>query len=206
MAMLERYSKLSIPERKLWDLKEDRILATVLHNLIVFMIMLKSPKQEIYNAGYHFLGRCRLGSYFSHSISHFLECVAELSGNAVDLTPSISDSIYREAFIVTIADPHPNPGNDVILEIYNASFLLRTLRGAIESMRHLANILAILMFQKAKACVILEAIGDHVNATLIYCKKAYSSEKTFFKRSLSVFSYYRAWIFFSSPEGHVCGL
>ncbi|KAM3174604.1 hypothetical protein ACTXT7_010193 [Hymenolepis weldensis] len=159
-AMLERYSKLSIPERKLWDLKEDRILATVLHNLIAYMIMLKVTKQEIYNIGYRLLGRCRLGSYFSHSISNLLECVAELSGNSVDLIPSASDSIYRQAFIITITDAHSTTGNALILEMYDTSFLLRTLGGAIESVRNLANILAIIMFAKAKVCILFEAVAD----------------------------------------------
>uniref|UniRef100_A0A0R3SBU8 TFIIB domain-containing protein n=2 Tax=Hymenolepis diminuta TaxID=6216 RepID=A0A0R3SBU8_HYMDI len=173
-AMLERYSNLSIPERKLWDLKEDRILATVLHNLIAYMVMLKATKQEIYNVGYRLLGRCRLGSYFSHSISNLLECVAELSGNSIDLIPSMSDSIYRQAFIITITDAHSNTGNALILEIYDTSFLLRTLGGAIESIRNLANIPAIIMFAKAKVCIILEAVADRVNATQIYCKKTKS--------------------------------
>ncbi|VDM16576.1 unnamed protein product [Hydatigera taeniaeformis] len=116
-AMLERYAKLSVPEKKLWDLKEDRILATLLHNLIAFMVMLKTAKQEIYNVGYRLLGRCRLGSHFSHSISNLLESIAELSGNAVDLIPSMSTSIYHHAFIVTIDAKNSAPGTASILEV-----------------------------------------------------------------------------------------
>ncbi|VDK21867.1 unnamed protein product [Taenia asiatica] len=115
-ALLERYAKLSVPERKLWDLKEDRILATLLHNLIAFMVMLKTAKQEIYNVGYRLLGRCRLGSHFSHSISSLLESIAELSGNAIDLIPSMSASIYQQAFIITTDAKKLTPGTASILE------------------------------------------------------------------------------------------
>lgn len=83
--LLEQYTRLSSPEKKLWDLKEDRILAGVLHNLIAFMVMLKTSNREIYNVAYQLLGRCRLGSYFSHSISNLLECVAELVSSTFDV-------------------------------------------------------------------------------------------------------------------------
>ncbi|KAL5966833.1 MAP kinase-activating death domain protein, partial [Taenia solium] len=212
-ALLERYAKLSVPERKLWDLKEDRILATLLHNLIAFMVMLKTAKQEIYNVGYRLLGRCRLGSHFSHSISSLLESIAELysilgetlpfkkleeavvihgsrtadgrfistafcilqSGNAIDLIPSMSASIYQQAFIVTTDAKNLTPGTASILEIYDCSYLLRGLSGAIESVRSLSNVLAVVIFPKGRTCVLLEVIEDRVAATQMRCRKVISS-------------------------------
>ncbi|KAL5110112.1 MAP kinase-activating death domain protein [Taenia crassiceps] len=171
-ALLERYAKLSVPERKLWDLKEDRILAALLHNLIAFMLMLKTAKQEIYNVGYRLLGRCRLGSHFSHSISSLLESIAELSGNAVDLIPSMSASIYQQAFIVTTDAKNVTHGTASILEIYDCSYLLRGLSGAIEIIGSLSNVLAVILFPKGKTCVLLEVIEDRVAATQMRCKKA----------------------------------
>lgn len=186
-ALLERYAKLSVPERKLWDLKEDRILATLLHNLIAFMVMLKTTKQEIYNVGYRLLGRCRLGSHFSHSISNLLESIAELSGNAIDLIPSMSASIYQQAFIVTTGAKNLTTGTASILEIYDCSYLLRGLSGATESIRSLSNVLAVIMFPRGRTCILLEAIEDRVAVTQMHCKKTktlvYAIQKAMAKMS-----------------------
>ncbi|VDN20427.1 unnamed protein product [Dibothriocephalus latus] len=71
--MLKKYSKLSQPEKKLLELKEDRILACLLHNMIAYMVMLRLPEQEIRKVTFRLLGRCRLGAYFSGLVSHLVD-------------------------------------------------------------------------------------------------------------------------------------
>ncbi|VDL89670.1 unnamed protein product [Schistocephalus solidus] len=90
MPMLKKYSKLSQPEKKLLELKEDRILACLLHNMIAYMVMLRLPEQEIRTVTFRLLGRCRLGAYFSNLVfcQRVLTNEAELQAKLEALGPA----------------------------------------------------------------------------------------------------------------------
>ncbi len=72
-AALDRYNRLSTPERKLLELKEDRVLSALLHNMIAFMVQMKVTKNVIQSVAYQLLARCRLGSHFSAQITNLID-------------------------------------------------------------------------------------------------------------------------------------
>uniref|UniRef100_A0A0X3P5C3 MAP kinase-activating death domain-containing protein n=2 Tax=Schistocephalus solidus TaxID=70667 RepID=A0A0X3P5C3_SCHSO len=171
MPMLKKYSKLSQPEKKLLELKEDRILACLLHNMIAYMVMLRLPEQEIRTVTFRLLGRCRLGAYFSNLVSNLLDNVHFLEGNSIDLLPVASKSLYKQAFIVFRGNN--SKGNDaVVFEIYRRSFLLRNLSGAVDSVKFLTNFLAAILFPKARVLILLESTEEKVTMLQFYARKA----------------------------------
>lgn len=50
--MIDRYSGLNESEKKRLELEEDRILATLLHNLTAYMLMCKIPLKFIQQVNY----------------------------------------------------------------------------------------------------------------------------------------------------------
>ncbi|BHF66379.1 hypothetical protein SprV_0200939600 [Sparganum proliferum] len=170
-SLLKKYSKLSQAEKKLLELKEDRILACLLHNMIAYMVMLRLPEQQIRTVTYRLLGRCRLGAYFSGIVSQLVDNVHRLEGNSIDLLPVASKSLYKQAFVVFRGNN--SKGNDAfVFEIYRRSFLLRNLSGAVDCVKPLTNLLAAILFPKARVLVLLEVTEEKVTMLHFCSRKA----------------------------------
>nr|VZI02556.1 unnamed protein product [Spirometra erinaceieuropaei] len=170
-SLLKKYSKLSQAEKKLLELKEDRILACLLHNMIAYMVMLRLPEQQIRTVTYRLLGRCRLGAYFSGIVSQLVDNVHLLEGNSIDLLPVASKSLYKQAFVVFRGNN--SKGNDAfVFEIYRRSFLLRNLSGAVDCVKPLTNLLAAILFPKARVLVLLEVTEEKVTMLHFCSRKA----------------------------------
>ncbi|KAL3311877.1 hypothetical protein Ciccas_009538, partial [Cichlidogyrus casuarinus] len=127
MEMVERYSSLSPSERKHLELDEDRLLATLLHNLVAFMLMMKVERAEILSNVRRIMARCRIGQHFSQNINTLLESLPYLNGNGIDLLPLMSLTMPKKSFTVHLEHEH----TPLFLEVYQDKLLMRNLTGAI---------------------------------------------------------------------------
>jgi hypothetical protein len=72
------YYSLSGADRKRLELDEDRLLAVMLYNLIAFMIMMRTGKDEIRRKVRRMLGRCHIGLNMSQQINELIDNIANL--------------------------------------------------------------------------------------------------------------------------------
>ena len=76
--MMERYKSLSETERKRLEHEEDRLLSTLLYNLVAFMVMIDVDRNELKRKVRRLLGKSHIGLAYSHEIHQLLDQVEHL--------------------------------------------------------------------------------------------------------------------------------
>lgn len=83
-----RYKSLSETERKRLEHEEDRLLSTLLYNLVAFMVMMDVDKNELKKKVRRLLGKSHIGLAYSHEVHQLLDQVEHLvKTNYFDLRP-----------------------------------------------------------------------------------------------------------------------
>ena len=98
--MMERYKSLSENEKKRLEHDEDRLLSTMLYNLVAFMVMLKLEAVEVKRIVRRLLGKSHIGLIYSQEINLLLEKVNQLSANDIDLKQLPSRQVNKQSFTV----------------------------------------------------------------------------------------------------------
>ena len=98
--MMERYRCLSENEKKRLEHDEDRLLSTMLFNLMAFMVMMQMEKSEIKRRVRRLLGKSHIGLIYSQEINMLLDKVVQLTANDIDLKQLPSRQINRQSFTV----------------------------------------------------------------------------------------------------------
>eukprot|EP00094_Tigriopus_californicus_P007677 TCALIF_07393-PA protein Name:"Similar to rab3-GEF MAP kinase-activating death domain protein (Drosophila melanogaster)" AED:0.23 eAED:0.14 QI:0/0.48/0.46/0.88/0.96/0.96/26/0/2175 len=127
--MMERYRNLSGTERKRLEQDEDRLLSTMLYNMVAYMVMMSIEKKDIKKKARRLLGKSHIGLIHSQEINQLLDQIQNLTGNDIDLKPLPSRQMNRQTFSVHL-------GTDVsgdlqFLEVREDGLVLRTINGAI---------------------------------------------------------------------------
>ena len=73
-----RYKSLGPHERRCLDEDEDKILSTVLHNMIAFMLMVQIDKIKIRRKIGRLLGKSHIGLYYTQHINTLLDNLEKL--------------------------------------------------------------------------------------------------------------------------------
>ena len=97
---MERYKSLSENEKKRLEHDEDRLLSTMLYNLVAFMVMLKLEAVEVKRIVRRLLGKSHIGLIYSQEINLLLEKVNQLSANDIDLKQLPSRQVNKQSFTV----------------------------------------------------------------------------------------------------------
>jgi len=71
--LIDRYGTLSESERRRLEMEEDRILATLLHNLTAYMVMCGTATKAIQQKVRRLLGKAHIGLIYSKMINHLLD-------------------------------------------------------------------------------------------------------------------------------------
>ncbi|KAG7279933.1 hypothetical protein CRUP_009908 [Coryphaenoides rupestris] len=79
---------------------EDRLLATLLHNMIAYMLMLKVNKNDIRKKVRRLMGKSHIGLSHSQEINEMLDKLAQTNGREISLRPSGSRHIKKQTFVV----------------------------------------------------------------------------------------------------------
>ncbi|CAG0917906.1 unnamed protein product [Notodromas monacha] len=127
--MMERYKNLSETERKRLEHEEDRLLATMLYNLVGFMIMLGVDQESLRRKVRRLLGKSHIGLIYSQEVQLLLEQIHQLHGNDIDLKPLPSRQLHRQSFTVHVGTE--NTGELMFLEVRDDGIIVRSVNGAI---------------------------------------------------------------------------
>ncbi|XP_077518327.1 rab3 GDP-GTP exchange factor isoform X2 [Amblyomma americanum] len=137
--LMERYRSLSSPEKKRLEHDEDRLLSTLLSNLIAFMLMMEVPIEEIRRRARRLLGKCHISLVYSAEINTILDALDYVDrdgnrirkyGNEIDLKPLGSRQMQSQCFTV-----HTTTNTDDeevrFLEVRDDGLVLRGANGVV---------------------------------------------------------------------------
>ncbi|KFV60340.1 MAP kinase-activating death domain protein, partial [Tyto alba] len=85
--MIDRYLSLGEHDRKRLEDDEDRLLATLLHNMIAYMLMIKVNKNDIRKKVRRLMGKSHIGLVHSQQINDILDKLANLNGRELPVRP-----------------------------------------------------------------------------------------------------------------------
>uniref|UniRef100_A0A8C3LC15 MAP kinase-activating death domain protein n=1 Tax=Chrysolophus pictus TaxID=9089 RepID=A0A8C3LC15_CHRPC len=98
--MIDRYLSLGEHDRKRLEDDEDRLLATLLHNMIAYMLMIKVNKNDIRKKVRRLMGKSHIGLLHSQQLNDILDKLANLNGRELPVRPSGSRHIKKQTFVV----------------------------------------------------------------------------------------------------------
>lgn len=127
--MIDRYNSLGPSEKKRLEADEDRLLATMLYNLVAFMIALNVDKDAIKKKVRRLLGKSHIGLLQSQQVNDLLDNINNLNGNDIDLKPAGSRQMLKQSFVVHSGDSMN--GDVFFMEVCDDCILLRTGAGAV---------------------------------------------------------------------------
>jgi len=132
--MLERYKLLQEIDRKRLEHEEDRLLSTLLYNMVAFMLMLQVDTMMIKQKIRRLLGKCHIGLLNSAEINRLLEQIDQMKmdraagGDKIKLKPMASRQQQRHTFMLHRgSDPS---GQIVLMEVNDEGLVLRSLDGS----------------------------------------------------------------------------
>ncbi|PAA86835.1 hypothetical protein BOX15_Mlig024824g1 [Macrostomum lignano] len=127
--MMSRYESLGKAERKRLELDEDRLLSTMLYNLVAFMVMMRVDTAELRKKVRRLLGKSHIGLHYSQEINALLDQLSGLSGNDIDLKPPLSRFMQKQSFAVHCGQD--KTGDLRFLEVCDDCLILRACSGAV---------------------------------------------------------------------------
>lgn len=127
--MMERYRSLSTMDKKRLEHDEDRLLATMLYNVVAFMVMMNVNKGEVRRRGRRLLGKCHISLVYSAEVNELLDQVEHLHGNDIDLKPLGSRQMHRQSF--TVHSGTDMAGDMRFMEVRDDGIILRSVNGTI---------------------------------------------------------------------------
>ncbi|XP_050410636.1 MAP kinase-activating death domain protein isoform X2 [Patella vulgata] len=167
--MMDRYSSLGEMERKRLEHDEDRILSTMLFNLVSFMIMLRVNKVEIKKKIRRLLGKSHIGLIHSQEVNTLLDQIKNLHGNDIDLKPICSRQMQKQSF--TVHWGTDNSGDMLFMEVCDDCLLLRSVTGSIHDRWWFEKLVNMTYCPKTKVLCLWRKNGEKVQLNQFYTKK-----------------------------------
>ncbi|KAM9423093.1 MAP kinase-activating death domain protein-like isoform 39-T39 [Salvelinus alpinus] len=127
--MIDRYLSLGDHDRKRLEDDEDRLLATLLHNMIAYMLMVKVNKNDIRKKVRRLMGKSHIGLSHSQEINECLDKLANLNGRELSIRPSGSRHIKKQTFVVHAGTD--TTGDIFFMEVCDDCIVLRSNIGTV---------------------------------------------------------------------------
>ncbi|KAG9510561.1 MAP kinase-activating death domain protein [Fragariocoptes setiger] len=182
--MLERYHLLYEMDKKRLEHDEDRLLSTLLYNMIAFMVMLRVDKQSIKQKIRRLLGKCHIGLVNSAELNQLLERIETLRGNDIDLKPLISRRIHRHTF--TLHQGTDASGDICFMEVRDDGLILRSINGTIVERWWYERLINMTYSPKNKVVCLWRRSGGQTQLHKYYtrkCKELYNCIKDEMQRA-----------------------
>ncbi|GLH13288.1 MAP kinase-activating death domain protein [Gryllus bimaculatus] len=167
--MMERYNSLSDTERKRLEHDEDRLLSTMLYNLVAIMVMMNVNKLEVKRKVRRLLGKSHIGLVYSQEVNQLLDQINNLHGNDIDLKPLGSRQMHRQSFTVHAGvDPS---GDLLFLEVREDGLVLRSVNGTIVERWWFERLVNMTYSPKNKVLCLWRRNGGQTQLHKYYTKK-----------------------------------
>ncbi|XP_059367861.1 MAP kinase-activating death domain protein-like isoform X23 [Carassius carassius] len=167
--MIDRYHSLGEHDRKRLEDDEDRLLATLLHNMIAYMLMTKVGKNEIRKKVRRLMGKSHIGLSHSQEINEVLDRLAHLSGRELLIRPSGSRHIKKQTFVVHAGTD--TTGDIFFMEVCDDCIVLRSNIGTVYERWWYEKLINMTYCPKTKVLCLWRRNGQETQLNKFYTKK-----------------------------------
>ncbi|XP_056269480.1 MAP kinase-activating death domain protein isoform X6 [Pseudoliparis swirei] len=167
--MIERYLSLCDHDRKRLEDDEDRLLTTLLHNMIAFMLMLKLNKNDIKKKVRRLMGKSHIGLSYSQEINELLDKLANLNGRELSIRPSGSRHIKKQTFVVHAGTD--TTGDIFFMEVCDDCIVLRSNIGTVYERWWYEKLINMTYCPKTKVLCLWRRNGQETQLNKFYTKK-----------------------------------
>ncbi|XP_068017668.1 MAP kinase-activating death domain protein isoform X19 [Melanerpes formicivorus] len=167
--MIDRYLSLGEHDRKRLEDDEDRLLATLLHNMIAYMLMIKVNKNDIRKKVRRLMGKSHIGLVHSQQINDVLDRLANLSGRELPVRPSGSRHIKKQTFVVHAGTD--TTGDIFFMEVCDDCIVLRSNIGTVYERWWYEKLINMTYCPKTKVLCLWRRNGQETQLNKFYTKK-----------------------------------
>ncbi|XP_010780919.1 MAP kinase-activating death domain protein isoform X10 [Notothenia coriiceps] len=167
--MIERYLSLGDHDRKRLEDDEDRLLATLLHNMIAFMLMIKLNKNDVKKKVRRLMGKSHIGLTYSQEINETLDKLPNLNGRELAIRPSGSRHIKKQTFVVHAGTD--TTGDIFFMEVCDDCIVLRSNIGTVYERWWYEKLINMTYCPKTKVLCLWRRNGQETQLNKFYTKK-----------------------------------
>ncbi|XP_075044236.1 MAP kinase-activating death domain protein isoform X19 [Mixophyes fleayi] len=167
--MIDRYFSLGDHDRKRLEDDEDRLLATLLHNMVAFMVMVKVNKTDLRRKVRRLLGKCHIGLTHSQQINELLDRVTDMNGRDLSIRPSGSRHIKKQTFVVHAGTD--TSGDLFFMEVCDDCIVLRSNIGAVYERWWYEKLINMTYCPKTKVLCLWRRNGQETQLNKFFTKK-----------------------------------
>ncbi|XP_074961509.1 MAP kinase-activating death domain protein isoform X8 [Phalacrocorax aristotelis] len=167
--MIDRYLSLGEHDRKRLEDDEDRLLATLLHNMIAYMLMIKVNKNDIRKKVRRLMGKSHIGLVHSQQINDILDKLANLNGRELPVRPSGSRHIKKQTFVVHAGID--TTGDIFFMEVCDDCIVLRSNIGTVYERWWYEKLINMTYCPKTKVLCLWRRNGQETQLNKFYTKK-----------------------------------
>ncbi|XP_037022045.2 MAP kinase-activating death domain protein isoform X20 [Artibeus jamaicensis] len=167
--MIDRYLSLGEHDRKRLEDDEDRLLATLLHNLISYMLLMKVNKNDIRKKVRRLMGKSHIGLLHSQQINEVLDQLATLNGRDLSIRSSGSRHMKKQTFVVH-AGTDTN-GDLFFMEVCDDCVVLRSHIGTVYERWWYEKLINMTYCPKTKVLCLWRRNGSETQLNKFYTKK-----------------------------------
>ncbi|XP_061671186.1 MAP kinase-activating death domain protein isoform X7 [Syngnathoides biaculeatus] len=167
--MIERYLSLGEHDRKRLEDDEDKLLATLLHNMIAYMLMLKVNKNDIRKKVRRLMGKSHIGLTYSQEINELLDKLTQMNGRELSIRPCGSRHIKKQTFVVH-AGTDTN-GEIFFMEVCDDCIVLRSNIGTVYERWWYEKLINMTYCPKTKVLCLWRRNGQETQLNKFYTKK-----------------------------------
>uniref|UniRef100_A0A8C6RDU8 MAP kinase-activating death domain protein n=1 Tax=Nannospalax galili TaxID=1026970 RepID=A0A8C6RDU8_NANGA len=174
--MIDRYLSLGERDRKRLEDDEDRLLATLLHNLISYMLLMKVNKNDIRKKVRRLMGKSHIGLVYSQQINEVLDQLTNLNGRDLSIRSSGSRHMKKQTFVVH-AGTDTN-GDIFFMEVCDDCVVLRSNIGTVYERWWYEKLINMTYCPKTKVLCLWRRNGSETQLNKFYTKKLTTSSLT----------------------------
>ncbi|XP_059203564.1 MAP kinase-activating death domain protein isoform X5 [Centropristis striata] len=167
--MIERYLSLGDHDRKRLEDDEDRLLATLLHNMIAYMLMMKLNKNDVKKKVRRLMGKSHIGLTYSQEINEVLDKLANMNGRELSIRPSGSRHIKKQTFVVHAGTD--TTGDIFFMEVCDDCIVLRSNIGTVYERWWYEKLINMTYCPKTKVLCLWRRNGQETQLNKFYTKK-----------------------------------
>ncbi|XP_032638141.1 MAP kinase-activating death domain protein isoform X29 [Chelonoidis abingdonii] len=167
--MIDRYLSLGEHDRKRLEDDEDRLLATLLYNMLVYMLMMKVNKNDVKKKVRRLMGKSHIGLVQSQQINELLDRVANIGGRELCVRPSGSRHIKKQTFVVHAGTD--TTGDIFFMEVCDDCIVLRSNIGTVYERWWYEKLINMTYCPKTKVLCLWRRNGQETQLNKFYTKK-----------------------------------
>ncbi|XP_043938029.1 MAP kinase-activating death domain protein [Protopterus annectens] len=167
--MIDRYLSLGDHERKRLEDDEDKLLATLLHNMVAYMVIMKVSKNDIRKKVRRLMGKSHIGLLHSQEINELLDRLNQLNVRELQIWPSGSRHIKKQTFVVHAGTD--TTGDIFFMEVCDDCIILRSNIGTVYERWWYEKLINMTYCPKTKVLCLWRRNGQETQLNKFYTKK-----------------------------------